>query len=140
MIDIPIDPQLLTSSDRTAQTSSVAAKSGPAISTKQTSSEYDVGKNVVQLSEEESENAVYLIELVTGTSDDSESLMAQTSETEREDLLESLEDLQLTSRDPHPSIARQSSSLTTFRESTSSETTQQQTLAQRSLKSLLVPG
>jgi hypothetical protein len=101
--DFPIDPQLLIYSERTTEMTSVVAKSGPPISTKEMTSEYDIGKSVVHLSEEESENAVYLLEIVTGTSDDSESLMAETPETEYADLLGSLENLHPTSGDDsHP--------------------------------------
>lgn len=81
--DISIDPQLYM-----PEMASMIGESEPSISS-------NIANNTAHLNEEESENAVYLIELLTGTADISESLMAETPETEHADLLHSLEELEV---------------------------------------------
>jgi hypothetical protein len=100
--DFPIDPQLPIPSERITEMTSVATKSGPSISTKEMTSDVDIRKGVAHLGEEESENSIYLIRIVAGTSDDSESLMAETPETEHAYILDSLEGLHQTSGDSRP--------------------------------------
>ena len=99
-----IDPQLLAASEVTTE---MAPKSAAPISTtsaEMTSKEdldEDESENV-DLSEEESESARYLIDLVTGTSQDPELPINDTPETEQEDLLNVVEETQRAQTEANP--------------------------------------
>jgi len=81
-----IDPQILMPSK--------ATKSAPPISGATITSEQDLGDDSddVDLNEEEPENATYLIDIVTGITHDSDSIITDMPEMEQADLFDSLED------------------------------------------------
>ena len=82
------------SSESTADMTLAVPESKSSIPTKEVASQHSVRKDDY-LSEEESENAAYLLEIVTGTSKDSVTLMTETLETEHADILDTLDDLRL---------------------------------------------
>ncbi|KAK0103826.1 hypothetical protein ONS95_005825 [Cadophora gregata] len=96
-VDIPIDPQVLGTSKTTVASVS-ADESVASIPTESSSDDISM-----ELTDEQSENAQFILQVLTGTQVESEAVPDESDEAQQEQLLEALEDLNLGANDPpHP--------------------------------------